>query len=190
MVLCDRLGRRRRFVTGIFVYPHRKGGLVSFPYRIGLEEIIILIESVITVLPEIGCRTGALLLESSFGKVISLVDRNVDAIPGEVLRELAASRNLIFYIADDKTFAGRHLIHHINYSALRLYLRDNLGIIISEILQMPFHILDRGLHQILIIHDRCGPDLAHDLAPQTSPAFCRKIIDIDQRIPSGFLPYI
>ena len=148
---------------------------------VGLEEVVVLVETVVAHLAEMGGRADRLFLEGVFGEEVSGADGDRGRVLDEVFGEVSPFRQDVLYVLDGIPLAEVQQVLDFHLLAFHRDVRFHLGAVIAQILKTALQILYRGVHQVGVIHHRRRADLAQQAVEGVVDLFPGPVIDKQHR---------
>ena len=175
-------GRIRVFVAGMLIHPHFQVGQTGLLQGVRFKEKVILVETEIAQIAEIGGGTDRFRLQRFFGEPVPRPDGDVDRIPVEIFGESASLREDIADIRNFEAVAQVDFIDDPYPLAPDVDLGFDGGAVVSQILQVAEHVGDGRLDLVGVVDDRCRAEFV----PETV-FLARPVVDIHGRRHLGFL---
>ena len=165
-----------RFIPAVLEDGHFQESVPRNLQGIRLEDILALVEPVITLRPEIGGAPCRFFFQCGSGQVLSAPDGYVGFIGEEILAELFRRRQGVTDGIDDKPLPELHVIGYIDLFLMDTDIAFHFGTIVADILEMVQHALDRGVDLGRVIDDGSLSDFPEETVQRFRIILSGKIV--------------
>ena len=153
----------RGFAPGILQDGHRQVRRSVRPERIGFEQVIILVETVIAAVQEKLGGADRFIFQGRFGKILPGLDGRPAFVQFEVPFEFVGIGKLVLDRGNGVSMSGTDMIGHVGAPVLVFDLTPDGRSVPADVFHVVGHVVHAHLHLLRLENDRRRPDVPDEI---------------------------